>query len=611
MSATLVSLPPGTVIDGWKVVGVLGNGGFAVVYLVEKQGKLYALKLARHRQSSGDEKQTHARTLRELAVLLMLGEHPNIVQVCGLGYWPDKATGNVFLVLEYIEGWTLAQWVERKHPTAQEALGVFVKLAGALAHMHTRGVLHRDLKLANVLIRKSNGEPVIIDFGCASHALAEDLTEAGLPPGTDRFRAPEQFKFLREHKEEHRARYAFQVADEIFAFGAMFYEVLTDPRPSEERLRVSLNSNRHTPPPAREVNPRVPEALSDLVESLLARDPARRPVDTDALRREVAELAALTSAEYLVPFHLPSEQRQPAPAEAGEPVAPEPPSPIRWAALRAWVGGRVRSRKVLVGGGLVAAAVTAAVLAFLLRPAEVPRPAPSMAATPAPSTAGPVLPSGNGPAMSPPSPAPAVDISPAAAVNTQKEGSTVSTQKPEAPRHSRPAGGQKPPPTPALCKTLPLLAAFLAGCPGVQVRPEPFECPEQVQKVMFEKLGWDRNFDFHVALDDRFDVTEDPVLHPGEVVGLATAFAASSAERKKVPTGTQFRGRLYVSPDHHGGRADEPGNVIVKYDRVKLPGQDELPVCLIAISRRVYSLEKDGGAKAANSADANVVTSYP
>ena len=75
---TLLRLPSGLFIDGWHVLKELGNGGFAVVYLAEKNGKRCALKVARHRQASGDEKQTHARSKRELTVLSML-EHPNIV----------------------------------------------------------------------------------------------------------------------------------------------------------------------------------------------------------------------------------------------------------------------------------------------------------------------------------------------------------------------------------------------------------------------------------------------------------------------------------------------------------------------------------------------------
>ncbi len=188
-----------------------------------------------------------------MGILLLFADHPNLVQACGYGYLPDKASGNVYLVLDYVDGWTLAEWMERKHPSVHEVLSVFVKIAAALAYMHSRGVLHRDLKLANVLIRKGDGEPIIIDLGGASHALADDLTEEGLPPGTDRSRAPEQFKFLREHKEEHRARYAFQVSDEIFAYGVMLYDLLTDPRPTEERPREPLNHNRRTPEPAQKL----------------------------------------------------------------------------------------------------------------------------------------------------------------------------------------------------------------------------------------------------------------------------------------------------------------------------------------------------------------------
>ncbi len=191
---TLVRLPSGLVIDGWRVLKELGNGGFAVVYLVEKNGQRRALKVARRRQASGDDRQTHDRVMREVTVLLMLmeqGGHPNIIKTHGHGY---TETGNVYLVLDYVDGWTLDEWKVKKHPTFREILRVIAKIAAALVYMHGLGILHRDLKLPNVLIRKSDGEPIIIDFSCATYAQAKALTEGGFPPGTDRFRAPEQFE---------------------------------------------------------------------------------------------------------------------------------------------------------------------------------------------------------------------------------------------------------------------------------------------------------------------------------------------------------------------------------------------------------------------------------
>jgi predicted Ser/Thr protein kinase len=615
MSAPVVGLPPGAVIDGFKVIKALGAGGFAFVYLVEKNGKLYALKLARHRDASGDDKRTHARTLRELGILLLFADHPNIVQACGYGYLPDKASGNVYLVLDYVDGWTLAEWRERKHPSVHEVLSVFVKIAAALAHMHSRGVLHRDLKLANVLIRKSDGEPIIIDLGGASHALAEDLTEEGLPPGTDRFRAPEQFKFLREHKEEHRARYAFQVSDEIFAYGVMLYDLLTDPRPTEDRPREPLNHNRRTPEPAHKLNPRVPVAVSDWVESLLARDPSKRPFDTEALRREAAELAGVTSADYLEPVLLPSEQRQPAPSEAGEPVALEKTQKRPWPALRALMG-RLHSRKVLAGGGLVAACLAVA-LALSLWPGEVPTPAPSsapsVAVAPVPAVAGPMALLGNVAAMSTPAPARAVDRGPAATADTQKEGSTVTTQKPEAPKQARTPRAEKQPPSAAVCKTLAFLAAVAAGCTGAPIRPEPFECPARTEKVMRDQLGWEAGYRFAVALDDRFERDSRAVFRPGaEVVALVPDTGLIPGQRQKAPPGTKLWGRVYVDPQDETAKGrGEPAAVLVKYERAKLPGKEEVPVCVIGRSGAAYSMDKDGATTAGNSGEAEVTTSYP
>ncbi|WP_140793798.1 serine/threonine protein kinase [Myxococcus xanthus] len=589
--------PPGTTIDGWSVVRELGNGGFAVVYLVEKHGRRCALKLARHRDSSGDDKQTHARTLRELSALLLL-DHPNIVKHRGYGY---SEQGNVYLALEYVEGWTLAEWAERKHPTVQEVLQVFDKVSAALSYMHGRGVLHRDLKLSNVLIRKSDGEPVVIDFSCASYSLAEELTDWGLPPGTDRFRAPEQFTWLREHKAEQRAKYAFQVADEIFAVGAMLYELLTDPRPTEVQARVTLNSTVMKPPPARALNVRVPEALNDLVDCILSRDPAKRPVDSEALRRELGELLAYSSAEFLCPVHPPSEQRKP---EAPEPVRPAVEVPNSPDALER---GPVRTGRGLMAG--VATLISlVAVGGFLLARGEptetgsqtiagAPRP-------PSPPYSAPLT--SSAPAMSPPSPPPVLLTGPVTAA--PKEGSTVkTTPSPEVPPQGRQSRGRTKAAAAADCATMTLVAALAAGCPSAQIRPEAFTCPAGAEESMREDLRWKVNQSFSLTLNARHG-PEDVVWFTAgaDVVGVVPK-GVRSVQNAFAPPGTHFYGKAYYLSDRMG-RSDGPA-LVIRYDRVRLPGQDERPVCFVVEAHSEgYS---DGRVKAFNSGGGYVVDRWP
>jgi eukaryotic-like serine/threonine-protein kinase len=591
---TLLRLPGGTVIDGWRVVRELGNGGFAVVYLVQKNGQLRALKVARHRDASGDDKQTHARVMRELTALLLL-DHPNIIKHRGYGY---AESGNVYLALDYVDGWTLGEWKERKHPTVHEILRVFVKIADALRHMHSRGILHRDLKLSNVLIRKSDGEPVIIDFSCATYTQAADLTESGLPPGTDRFRAPEQFKFLREHRDEHRGRYAFQVADEIFAVGAMLYELLTDPRPTEQRPRETLNNPFDMPPPARGLNARVPEALSDLIESMLSRDPARRPVDTDALGRELTELLADPGADYQAPAHPPSEQRQPEPPNVSEPGEE---GAGRWSKLRALRGraaaGVHRSGKVLAGGAVAAVVLAAAATLWMQRGATM---LPSAAPPPPLVTAAPDM---------SPRPEPVPEREPAH-VPKQEEGSTVKTQPPEAPKEARSPRDRSPKflPSANVCKGLSLAAAIAAGCTGVPVRPDPFTCPEGAQRAMRAQLGWGESERFSVVMDDRYDPLGDVWLRPGDTIVGVVPEATTSRQRTVAPPGTRFLGgKVYVVPEKTA--SGKPGSVIVKYERVKLPNREELPACFI-VETTADEL-KDGAAKTGNRTSGKSVDYWP
>ncbi|AKQ70350.1 serine/threonine protein kinase [Myxococcus hansupus] len=598
MNATMLHVPPGSLIDGWQVSKPLGDGGFAFVFLGEKNGRHRAIKVAQHRESSGDPKQTHARTLRELTALLML-DHPHIVRPQGYGL---AESGNLYLALDYVDGWTLAEWAERKHPTVREIVAVFEKLAGALSYMHGRGILHRDLKLSNVLIRKSDGEPVIIDFSCATYALAEHLTDGGLPPGTDRYRAPEQFKFLREHKDEHRARYAFQVTDEIFAVGVMLHELLTDPRPTELRPRFDLNSHTLRPPPPRLVNARVPAVLSDLVEHILARDPRTRPVDTEALCRELADLRAERSAEYDVPAHPPAEQRRGGPPPAALAI-PSKPQPMEREVAR--MERPLRAGRWLAGLACIVALVMAA--ALWRAPGHVPSESRQATAPPLPAATPHSPPSRIAPPAMTPDSASTVTVPGPAIAAAPKEGFTLKTPVPEVSPSARALRPPKKSVAAVQCASLSLVAALAAGCPGAQIRPEAFTCPAGAEEAMREQLHWEYRAGFSLHLDHSQEQFDGVWFTPGaEVVSVAPE-VNDHRQREVVPAGTRFYGKAYYLSDKMG-RADGPA-LVIRYDRVKLPGQAEYPICFV--HEGTVEEFKDGRVKASNRGRGYVVHRWP
>ncbi|MDY7229754.1 serine/threonine-protein kinase [Hyalangium rubrum] len=557
-------LPTGTMIDSWKVVASLGSGGFGAVQKVEKNGRLYALKIALLPEGSPDEKKTHARTLRELLCLLLM-DHPNIVRVVAHGRWPDETGGHLYLVLEYVEGWTLAHWIERIHPTALEIIRVFVKTAAAISYMHSRGVFHRDLKLTNVLIRKSNGEPVIIDFGAADFAQAPELTDAGLPPGTERYRAPEANRWWYANKKKPKARYDFRVTDELFAFGVMLHDALTDPRPTEDRQRSAINSILVAPRDPQARNPRIPDALASLVRRLLAKDPAKRSENFEAVRRELAELLEHQGAEYRVSIHSPSAQVSESERAEG---SPRPLPSVDSSAKLRW-----RWRKWLVVGGAVGAAALAAVAASTLgwdRPEEFAAAAPPAHS---PSSTNPESP----PPASVPAKAPATETAPGATVtvsiqkesNVKMQKGALTPQKP--PKFANEAERLK------WCKAIGLgtVLAVNAGCPGAQVKPERGDCPADAVKAMEEHgLRWRDQVVFTLGSDIKKGMLSPP-LKSGRVEATVVQRGSGSMGTPNLPLGTRLFGELWILKE-------DPASARLRFYRAQLPNGPEFPVCIVS-----------------------------
>ena len=569
MMAVLTSqgLPEGTMIDGWKVLRKLGAGGFGAVHQVEKNCRLYALKLALLPQGANDKAKTHERTLRELLCLLMLN-HPNIIRVHGHGHYPDEAGGHLYLALEYIDGWTLAEWLERTHPTVLELLRVFEKLAGAVAYMHGRGVFHRDLKLLNVLIRKSDGEPILIDLGAAAFAQAPEVTEGGLHPTTLRGLAPEANRWWSLNRRKPKARYNFQVTDELFAFGVMLYDALTDPRPSQQRARTAVNSVLVPAKPPEERNPRVPAALASLVRRLLARDPAQRPESFEAVRRELAELLEHQGLEYRQPVHAPSTQVE-GPAEE-LPVA-EPPRGEE-ARARGWW----RQRKGHLAGAVVGAAVLAGVAGLVWS---------------------------RGRDLAPPPRAPGSIVSPP--LEKEPDVKTPKNTQPSLMLEQVPRFANEKEFL-AWCKAVGLgtFLAANAGCPGAQLRPEaPAECPSEAVQAMKEHGVWDPSF--LTFTFGEFDGSSPP-LRQGRVEAKKIGEVENS-RKSNLPDGTRLFGELWTAPDFNG-------NAYLRFDRVRLPNGTEFPVCIVANDDGdigVSYTPEPGVVKTGVHEEASVVFSWP
>jgi serine/threonine-protein kinase len=566
-----LELEPGQMVNDWRIVRRLGRGGYAVVYEVEKDGQRFALKMACQTERSVDSKKTDARARREAACLQQLN-HRHIIRLWAQGRWPDARSGFFYVVLDLVEGDTLARWVEQTHPTPHEVAVLFLKLFEALEYMHGHTVFHRDLSLRNIMVTRE-GEPVIIDFGAADFAAAEELTDGPLPPGTPRNRSPEAMRFWHENRLNPAARYTFKPTDDIFALGANLYDVLTDPTPTRGEKRPPLGHEVLQPPsPHKVTQGRVPLELSSYALKLIHPEPEERYATAKDARGALEEFARLQGPEWRHTRVHPVAAQLPPASAAG---APEP------ARRRAWL------RPVFAGLlALALLAVTVAVF-VLARPAPPmlpPVPQSSPAAPPPPSSTLAEKPT-NRPAQLP-SPLP-----------TQQEASPSVTP----PDNSTPLPGGVPSSQPLQkastrsvfsraqrCALLVASAAWLqAGCAGVQKRPDPAPCPEGAVKAMEQELGWDVKLGHGPLIV--LDVTqpwsrESPpgVYKDGPVTGaVLDPFG-------KAPAGMRLDGHLWTTGKLIYGR----------YVRAHLPVGGTVPICVqLQVRSDGPGLPKEPGSK--------------
>ena len=282
-------LNPGSRLGPYDIDSLLGVGGMGEVYRARdtRLDRRVAIKVLPETHAADAEfRSRFEQEARTIAAL----NHPHICTVYDVG----RHDGSDYIVMELIEGTTLAERLARQRLRVEEALSYAIQITSALERAHRAGIVHRDLKPGNVMVTKSGVK--LVDFGLAKAAapavVASGLSALATTPanvtapgrilGTLQYMSPEQIEGV-----EADAR------TDIFSFGAMFFEMLTGQKAFDAKSAAGLLGAilKDQPPPVTSLQPLAPRALNRVVATCLAKDPDDRWQSARDLRRELQWIA--------------------------------------------------------------------------------------------------------------------------------------------------------------------------------------------------------------------------------------------------------------------------------------------------------------------------------
>ena len=288
-------LAPGAKLGPYEIVSPIGAGGMGEVYRARdtRLDRSVAIKIVSGDVTTNPElRQRFEREARALSSL----SHPHICALYDIGQL--DATGSDYLVMEYIEGETLAKRLERGPLSIRELLKTGVEVADALDKAHRQGLVHRDLKPGNIMLTKSGAK--LLDFGLAKSQApamaaaatfdtataahpASPITQQGFLVGTFQYMSPEQ---VQGKEADSRS--------DIFAFGAVLYEMATGKRAFDGKSQIGIASAilEKEPEPISSVHALAPPALEHIVERALAKDPDERWQSASDIKAELKWITA-------------------------------------------------------------------------------------------------------------------------------------------------------------------------------------------------------------------------------------------------------------------------------------------------------------------------------
>lgn len=248
--------------DRYEIIKTIGEGGMANVYLANDTilDRKVAIKVLRG-DLSNDEK--FIRRFKREALSVSNLSHPNIVEVYDVG----EEDGNYYIVMEYIDGKTLKQLLQKRGAlTLNEVIDIMTQLTDGLSHAHEAYIIHRDIKPQNIMI-EDNGLIKITDFGIAMALNSTQLTQTNSVMGSVHYLPPEQANGK-----------GSTIKSDIYSLGILMYELLTGSVPfkGDTAVEIALKHMKEKVPSIRKQNPTIPQSVENIVLKATAKNPKNR-----------------------------------------------------------------------------------------------------------------------------------------------------------------------------------------------------------------------------------------------------------------------------------------------------------------------------------------------
>ncbi|MGB0386277.1 MAG: serine/threonine-protein kinase [Ardenticatenaceae bacterium] len=314
----------GRKLGKYQIVKRLGRGGMAMVYEGYQPDleRHVAIKvLHKHLAADPDFVERFRREARAMGQL----QHRNLVRLIDF----DIDNDQYYMVMEFIEGGTLGDYLKKKAPLpAEEALYIMGQLTDALGYAHDRGMIHRDIKPANIMFMAENGShAVLMDFGLARILGEDGMTVTGQMIGTPAYMSLEA---VQGDKVDKRT--------DIYSLGVVLYEMLTGRTPyiANTPYKMILKQLHDPLPPPRQVYPALPEAVEQVVLKALAKEPNERYQSAQQFYQAIEQTRAALNANQ--PLGLPPATTSPRPKVRPKNNSPAPEQ-NQWMRFAVAVGG--------------------------------------------------------------------------------------------------------------------------------------------------------------------------------------------------------------------------------------------------------------------------------